>query len=103
MAQTANSRQRSNRGRYRRHSGSASRDQTVPALLGNDLPANDARQDYLRATLRRQSDAPPVATAHPRQDSSMLSVLAAADCLIIRPPHASAAFAGDSCRILMLP
>jgi molybdopterin molybdotransferase len=78
-------------------------DRTGPAVLGNGLPANDARQDYLRATLRRRSDAPPVATALPGQDSSMLSVLAAADCLIIRPPHAPPAAAGDSCTILMLP
>ena len=73
-----------------------------PAVLGSDLPANDARQDYLRATLRRQNHTA-IATALPIQDSSMLSVLATADCLIIRPPHAPAAVTGDSCKILMLP
>jgi molybdopterin molybdotransferase len=83
--------------------GAAWQDNTRSAILGGDLPANDARQDYLRATLRRTDDLYPVATALPRQDSSMLSVLAEADCLIIRPPHAPATFAGDSCRILMLP
>jgi molybdopterin molybdotransferase len=76
---------------------------TEPAVLGGDLPGNDTRQDYLRATLQRRSDALPVATALPLQDSSMLSVLAAADCLIVRPPHAPAAVTGDSCKILMLP
>ena len=83
--------------------GSPPGDQTGPAVLGNDLPANDARQDYLRATLRRQRDAPPVASPLQLQDSSMLSILAAADCLIIRPPHAPPAAAGDACEILMLP
>src|SRR5262249_28502673 len=71
------------------------------ATLGGDLPANDSRQDYLRATLRRLPDGPPIATAFPRQDSSMLSILTEADCLIIRPPHASAAAAGEPCRILI--
>jgi molybdopterin molybdotransferase len=75
---------------------------TRPAVLGGDLPANDARQDYLRASLHRLNDTP-IAIALPIQDSSMLSVLATADCLIIRPPHAPAAVTGDSCKILMLP
>ena len=78
-------------------------DPSEPAILGSDLPANDSRQDYLRATLRRPAAGPAVATALPLQDSSMLSVLAAAGCLIVRPPHAPAAAAGDPCRILMLP
>ncbi len=38
----------------------------------------------------------------PVQDSSMLRTLAAANCLIVRPPHAPAAEIGDSCKILML-
>jgi molybdopterin molybdotransferase len=71
-------------------------------VLGADLPANDARQDYLRATLRPGSDGPPVATAHAVQDSSMLSVLAASDALIVRAPHAPAARAGAPCRIIRL-
>jgi molybdopterin molybdotransferase len=33
----------------------------------------------------------------------MLSTLATADCLLIRPPHAPAATAGDGCRIIRLP
>ena len=80
----------------------AGADPTEPAVLGADLPANDARQDYLRATLRAGSDGPPVATAHVVQDSSMLSVLAASDALIVRPPHAKAARAGDPCRVVRL-
>jgi molybdopterin molybdotransferase len=77
-------------------------DRTEAATLGADLPANDARQDYLRATLRPGTDGPSVATAHAVQDSSMLSVLAASDALIVRPPHAPAARAGEPCRIIRL-
>jgi molybdopterin molybdotransferase len=80
----------------------AGADPTEPAVLGADLPANDARQDYLRATLRPGSDGPPVATAHVVQDSSMLSVLAASDALIVRPPHAAPARAGGPCRVVRL-
>ena len=52
------------------------------ALLGRDLPANDEREDYLRATL---ADGPngPVATPLPAQDSSLMAPLAKADCLLI--------------------
>lgn len=64
------------------------------ASLGVDLGENDRREDYLRATLKRDGDTR-VATPFPRQDSSMFSRLAAADCLIVRPPHAPAAKAGD--------
>ncbi|MDA0785473.1 MAG: molybdopterin molybdotransferase MoeA [Proteobacteria bacterium] len=64
------------------------------ATLGVDLGENDRREDYLRATLSRDGDRL-VATPFPKQDSSMFSRLAAADCLIVRPPHAPAARAGD--------
>jgi molybdopterin molybdotransferase len=73
-----------------------------PAVLGGDLPENDERADYLRATLAAGADGRPVATAHPVQDSSMLAPLAAADCLLIREPHAPAARAGSACSILRL-
>jgi molybdopterin molybdotransferase len=39
----------------------------------------------------------------PIQDSSMLAVLAAADCLLVRAPNAPAAKAGDACRFIRLP
>jgi molybdopterin molybdotransferase len=80
----------------------AGADRTEAALLGADLPANDARQDYLRATLRPGGDGPSVATAHAVQDSSMLSVLAASDALIVRPRNAPPARAGEPCRIIRL-
>lgn len=80
----------------------AGADPSDAALLGADLPANDGRQDYLRATLRPDGAGPPVATVLPRQDSSMLSALAVADALLVRRPHAPPARAGDPCRIIRL-
>jgi len=80
--------------------GRAPSDPTEAAILGGDLGENDQRQDYLRASLVPDGDGLPRATAFARQDSSNLSILAAADCLIVRPPHAPAAKAGNSCRII---
>jgi molybdopterin molybdotransferase len=80
----------------------AGADPTEAATLGAGLPANDARQDYLRAALRPGTDGPSVATAHAVQDSSMLTVLAASDALIVRPPYAPPARAGEPCRIIRL-
>jgi molybdopterin molybdotransferase len=72
---------------------------TESALLGSDLPENDERADYLRATLRESSEGP-IATAFPVQDSSMMVPLAKADCLIIRKPYAPASAAGSRCVIV---
>jgi molybdopterin molybdotransferase len=72
------------------------------AVLGHDLPENDERADYLRATLAPGPDGTLVATPHPVQDSSMLAPLARADCLLIRDAHAPAAPAGSPCSILKL-
>jgi molybdopterin molybdotransferase len=73
-----------------------------PAVLGADLPENDERADYLRATLAIGPNGTQIATACPVQDSSMLAPLAQADCLLIREPHAPAARAGSPCTILKL-
>jgi molybdopterin molybdotransferase len=81
--------------------GRPPRDLGEPALLAVDVAANDERQDYLRATLAA-GDGLPLVTPMPRQDSSQLSVLAAADCLLIRPANAAPASAGSPCRILRL-
>ena len=72
------------------------------ARLGCDLPSNDERADYLRATLAPGPDGVPVATPAPVQDSSMLTKLARADCLLVREPHAPAAKAGEPCSIIKL-
>ncbi|PSC04442.1 molybdopterin molybdenumtransferase MoeA [Alsobacter soli] len=80
----------------------AAEDPSEPAVLGAELRANDSRQDYLRARLERDAEGALRAVAFGRQDSSMLRLLAEADCLIVRPPHAPAARAGDPCRIVRL-
>jgi molybdopterin molybdotransferase len=71
------------------------------ALLGHDLPANDERADYMRATLSTGPDGL-VATPLPDQDSSLMMPLAQADCLLIREPNAPAASSGSPCVILKL-
>jgi len=72
------------------------------ARLAIPLAANDRRQDYLRATLRRGADGALEAIPFAKQDSSMLSLLAQSDCLVIRPPHAPPAKAGDAVNIIPL-
>jgi molybdopterin molybdotransferase len=72
------------------------------AVLGCDLPENDERADYLRATLRPGPNGTQIATPVRVQDSSMMAALASADCLVIREPFAPAAAAGSRCVILRL-
>ena len=72
-----------------------------PARLGRDLPANDERADYMRATLSAGPDGL-VATPLPAQDSSLMAPLAKAACLLIREPNAPAAAAGSPCVIVKL-
>ncbi|HEY6024649.1 MAG TPA: gephyrin-like molybdotransferase Glp [Pseudolabrys sp.] len=74
---------------------------TLKARLGRDLPPNDERADYVRATLEPGSEGP-IATSLPDQDSSLMAPLAKADCLVIREPHAPAAPASSDCVILKL-
>jgi molybdopterin molybdotransferase len=73
------------------------------ALLGSDVAANDAREDYLRAKLEKRADGRLIATPVTRQDSSLLAYLSQANALVIRPPFAPAAAAGSPCEILQLP
>ena len=72
------------------------------AVLGAAIEANGPRQHYLRARLTREGDGRLFATPVRSQDSSLLSPLAEAGCLIIRPIQAPAAAAGDPASILRL-
>jgi molybdopterin molybdotransferase len=75
---------------------------TEHAVLGRDLAANDERQDYMRSRLSDGANGAAVATPFDVQDSSMMSALAAADCLVVRKPHAPAAKAGEPCDVIPL-
>ncbi len=88
-------------------------DPAEDAVLGADLPANGPRQDYMRASLACEEFEIalsqgvsrmllPVAMPHMIQDSSMLSILERSQALLVRPPHAPAAQAGEPCRIIRL-
>jgi molybdopterin molybdotransferase len=72
------------------------------ARLGAAMGQNDRREDYVRARLEVRPDGALVATPFERQDSSMLRLLAQADALIVRPPHAPPATAGAEVEVLRL-
>ena len=63
--------------------------------LGADLPANDIREDYVRASLLVREDGGWAAYPYKTQDSGQISRLAAADALLMRPPFAPALAAGE--------
>lgn len=69
----------------------------VTLLAGEELPAIGPRREFLRAV----SDDCKVRLAG-SQDSSALSALAAADCLIDRPAHAPAVPVGEPVRVFHL-
>ena len=74
----------------------------IRARLGAAVGANNFREDYMRATIDTDGDGTPVAMPLAIQDSSMMSALARADGLIIRPPDAPAASPGDWVDIIRL-
>jgi molybdopterin molybdotransferase len=78
----------------------AGADLSQPARLAVDLRANGVRQDYMRASLDRGADGILLATPAADQDSSLVKTMARADGLIVRPPHAAPAKAGDPCRAI---
>lgn len=67
------------------------------APLGREIDANGPRAHYMRATLRGGALYP-----DERQDSSLLSVLARADALMIRPPRDPAQNIGDMQQYLVI-
>ncbi|MFZ5608890.1 MAG: gephyrin-like molybdotransferase Glp [Pseudomonadota bacterium] len=74
----------------------------TPARLAAAMPANGTRQDYVRASLERREDGSLWACPMPVQDSAMLSILAKADGLIVRPIGAPAAPSGASVPVIRL-
>jgi len=72
------------------------------ATLAVPVKANDHRADHLRARLERDSAGALLATPFERQDSSLLRLLAEAQALVLRPPHAPPAPAGTPVPIIRL-
>lgn len=70
-------------------------------VLSRAIGANGPRQHYMRATLvDRGAGAMALVEPVPSQDSSLMSPLARADCLIVRAAGAPAAAAGSAVDIL---
>ena len=69
--------------------------------LGSDLAANDQREDYMRATMTQEAGKW-IAYPFPIQDSSMMTPVVMADCLIIRPPQAPPIKAGGTIEVMVL-
>lgn len=67
------------------------------APLAHDVKANGPREHYTRASLKDGE-----VTVFDRQDSALLSVLAAANTLVIRPPNDPARKAGDIMRCVAI-
>lgn len=78
------------------------RERRLKARLAVSIKQNDQREDYMRASLSRSPDGELIAKPFESQDSSLVTVLAWADCLIVRPPFAPAAFKDDTVEILPL-
>jgi molybdopterin molybdotransferase len=73
---------------------------TYLARLTVDVPLNDHREDHLRARLMVGPDGVSEVTPFSTQDSSMQSILAQSNALILRAPHAGPAAAGELVPIL---
>ena len=73
-----------------------------PAILAEAIAKNGPRQHYMRATFESGPDGANLVRPVRSQDSSLLSPLFRADCLIVRPPDAPAAAAGDAVPVLLL-
>ena len=74
----------------------------IGATLATDLAGNDRRQDYLRSVLTYDETGHPVVTPAKQQDSSMISVYARADALVVRPPFDPPKSAGDTVMVMPL-
>lgn len=72
------------------------------AMLGAPVKQNDRRADHLRATIGSDGAGRIVATPFAVQDSAMLRLLARADALVLRAPHAPALGVGAEVGIIRL-
>jgi molybdopterin molybdotransferase len=84
------------------YQGLVGRPQMLPAQLAAGLPANGAREHWMRAKLNYREGEVTV-TPYRDQDSSLISVFAASDALLRRPAGAEAAPSGTVVEVLPLP
>lgn len=71
-------------------------------FLGEAMPQNGARANFVRAVFDGYDGTRPRLRPLGKQDSSLLSVYAKADALLMRPVDAPAANAGDPCRYIAI-
>ena len=71
--------------------------------LGKPLAKCNWRQTYHRATSVVAEDGTRTIWPLPSQDSSLMSALARADCLLVQPPHSPAVPEGGIVNVLPLP
>jgi molybdopterin molybdotransferase len=69
----------------------------LTGVLTTDVAANGGREHYMRAQVTEAGIAP-----DNRQDSALLSVLSGSGALLVRPPNAPAAKAGDTVEYLAI-
>ena len=69
--------------------------------LGRNVPANDDRAEFVRSRIEG-AEGEVVIVPLSRQDSSLLSIYARAEALLLRPANAAAARTGDDCLYLPL-
>ncbi|SDU11388.1 gephyrin-like molybdotransferase Glp [Stappia sp. ES.058] len=80
----------------------------APARLTERVPLaapvgeNDRREDYLRARLEIEGDGTERVKPFDKQDSSMLTTLASANALIVRPPHGPALPSGTPVPVIRI-
>jgi len=75
----------------------------LSASITTDLPENDLRQDYIRASMGHADYGVTSVRPAQLQDSSMMTTLVQADAFIVRPPFDPPITAGDIVSILPMP
>lgn len=74
----------------------------VQAVLTTGIKPNGPRQHYMRAVLQSPANAAPTVTPAANQDSSLLTILAEANALIVQPAGSPALPAGAAVQVLRL-
>lgn len=80
--------------------GGQAEDRFETAILAGDLPANGPRDHYIRANAVAGPDGARRVTPFANQDSSLVTIMAAANALIRRLPNAPAVSAGGVVSVL---